>query len=140
MQAHTSILSIWKCLKNGTATHIVIITLLYHTGAVIVVIVWELDIQLPMQPVLITTEFVSSNPAQARCTRYNKHYVIKFVSDLGQISGLLQVSSTNKTDRIDITEIFEHHNLNAMSYICQRHYYKILVKMKQHNAYKRNIQ
>jgi hypothetical protein len=35
----------------------------------------------------------------------NKHYVIKVVSDLGQISGLLQLSSTNKTDRIDITEI-----------------------------------
>ena len=37
-----------------------------------------------------------------------QHYVIKFVSDLRQIGGFLQVppvSSTNKTDRHDITEI-----------------------------------
>jgi len=29
------------------------------------------DLQLPMQSVPITTNFVSSNPTQARCTRYN---------------------------------------------------------------------
>jgi hypothetical protein len=33
-----------------------------------VMIVWKLDLQLPMQSVPITTEVVSSNPAQARCT------------------------------------------------------------------------
>ena len=31
----------------------------------------ELDLQLPMQSVLITTNVVSSNPAQARCSGYN---------------------------------------------------------------------
>jgi hypothetical protein len=30
-----------------------------------------LDLQLPMQPVHITNKVVSSNPAQAMCTRYN---------------------------------------------------------------------
>ena len=40
-------------------------------GAVIVVIVWELDLQLPVQSVPITTTVVSSNPSQVRCTRYN---------------------------------------------------------------------
>jgi hypothetical protein len=40
-------------------------------GAVMVVIVWWLDLQLPMQSVPITTEVVSLNPVQARCTRYN---------------------------------------------------------------------
>ena len=37
-----------------------------------------------------------------------QHYVIKFVSDLRQVGGFSQgppVSSTNKTDRHDITEI-----------------------------------
>ena len=32
-------------------------------GAVVVVIVWKLDLQLPMQSVPITIEVVSSNPA-----------------------------------------------------------------------------
>jgi len=36
-----------------------------------VMIVWQLDLQLPMQSVLITTNAVSSNPAQAKYTRYN---------------------------------------------------------------------
>jgi len=30
-----------------------------------------LDLQLHVQSVPITTDIVSSNPAQARCTRYN---------------------------------------------------------------------
>ena len=37
-------------------------------GSVIVVIVWYLDLQLPMQSVSFTTNFVSSNPVQTRCT------------------------------------------------------------------------
>ena len=43
-------------------------------------------------------------PLMARCTRY----MIKFVKDLWQVSGFLlgtPVSSTNKTDHHDITEI-----------------------------------
>ena len=39
---------------------------------------------LPMQSVPITTNVVSSNPTQA-------DYVIKFVSDLRQVSGFLKV-------------------------------------------------
>ena len=34
-------------------------------------VVTAMDLQLPMPSVPITTEVVSSNPAQARCTRYN---------------------------------------------------------------------
>jgi len=34
-------------------------------------IVWLMDLQLPMQLVPITTNVVSSNPAQESCTRYN---------------------------------------------------------------------
>ena len=40
-------------------------------GAVVVVILWKLDLKLPMQSMPITTNAVSSNPAQARCTRCN---------------------------------------------------------------------
>ena len=45
---------------------------------------------------------------ESRSGRGVQHYVIKFVSDLRQVGGFLQVtpvSSTNKTDRHDITEI-----------------------------------
>ena len=44
---------------------------LFVFGAVVAVIVWLLDLQLPVQSVHITTKVVSVNPAQARCTRYN---------------------------------------------------------------------
>ena len=55
-----------------------------------VVIVWYLDLQLPMQLVHITTNVVISNPAH--CEVYSiQHYVIKFVSDLRQVGGFLQV-------------------------------------------------
>jgi hypothetical protein len=36
-----------------------------------VVIVWLLDLQLPVQSVPITINVVCSNPAQAMCTQYN---------------------------------------------------------------------
>ena len=40
--------------------------------AVVVVIIWYLDLQIPMQSSMpITTDVVSSNSAQERCTRYN---------------------------------------------------------------------
>jgi hypothetical protein len=55
-------------------------------GIIVVVIVWWLDLQLPMQSVPITTNVVSSNPTQAM-----QHYVIKFVSDLRQVGGFLRV-------------------------------------------------
>ena len=55
-------------------------------------IVWYLDLQLPSQAVPITTDVVSSNLDQGEvynitCTLY----VIKFVSDLRQVEGFLQV-------------------------------------------------
>jgi hypothetical protein len=54
-------------------------------GAAVAVIVWALDLQLPMKSVPITTKVVSSNPTQAI------HYVIKFVSDLRQVGGFLWI-------------------------------------------------
>ena len=43
-----------------------------------------------MQSVHINTNVVSSNPAHARCTRYNIMF-IKFVTDLRQVGGFLRV-------------------------------------------------
>jgi hypothetical protein len=63
-----------------------------------------------MQSVPITTNVVSSN-----LLRRGSHYVIKFVSNLRQISGFLWVSSTNKTDRHDINEIWLKVVLNIIT-------------------------
>jgi hypothetical protein len=55
-----------------------------------VVIVWLLDLQLPVQSVPITTEVVNSNPVHGEVYSI-QHYVIKFISDLRQVGGFLQV-------------------------------------------------
>jgi len=60
-----------------------------------------------VQSVPITTKVVSSNPVRGDVYPI-QHYVIKFVSDLRQVGGFspgTPVSTTNKTDRHDITEI-----------------------------------
>jgi hypothetical protein len=49
-----------------------------------------LDLQLPVQSVPITTKVVSSNPVLDEVYSI-QHYVIKFVSDLQQISDFLWV-------------------------------------------------
>jgi hypothetical protein len=60
--------------------------------------------QLSVQSVPIPTNIENSN--LIHCEVYLQHYVIKFVSDLFQLfsPGTL-VSSTNKTDCLDIAEI-----------------------------------
>jgi hypothetical protein len=67
----------------------------------VVVIVWLLNLQLPVQSVPMTTKIVSSNDAHGGMYLI-QHYVIKFVSDLiaaGRWFSLgTTVSSTNKTD------------------------------------------
>ena len=66
-----------------------------------VVIVWLLNLQLPVQSVPMTTKIVSSNDAHGGMYLI-QHYVIKFVSDLIAAGGWFSlgttVSSTNKTD------------------------------------------
>ena len=51
-----------------------------HKGAVVVVIIWLLDLQLLMEWVHIMPEVVSSNPAHGEMYAV-QHYVIKLVSD-----------------------------------------------------------
>ena len=43
--------------------------------------------------------------------------MIKVVSDLRQVGGFLKVSSTNKTDRHDITELLLKVTLNARNQV-----------------------
>ena len=57
------------------------------------------------QLVPITTKVVSSNPIQVRCTRYNIMVVCQSLVAGQWFSLSTLVSSTNKTDRHDITEI-----------------------------------
>ena len=79
----------------------------FNEGVVLVVIVWYLDLQLPMQSVPIISNVVSFNPTHGEAYSI-QHYVIKFVSDLRHVGGFLRVllvSSTNKIHRHDITEI-----------------------------------
>ena len=53
-------------------------------------IVWQLDLQLPVQSVPITTKIVNSNPTRGEV--YSIHqYVIRFIYDLRQVVGFLQV-------------------------------------------------
>ena len=61
-------------LNNSCSPH-------YNIVAVMVVIIWYLDLQLPAQSVSITTYIVSSNPVHGEVYSI-QHYVIKFVSDL----------------------------------------------------------
>ena len=54
-----------------------------------VVNVWWLDLPLPVQSLSITTNVVSSNPAHGEVYLI-QHYVLKFVSDLRQVSDFLR--------------------------------------------------
>ena len=55
-------------------------------AGVVVVIVWQLDLQLPVHSVSITTKVVSSNPFHGEVYSI-QHYMIKFVSDFRQFGG-----------------------------------------------------
>jgi hypothetical protein len=81
----------------------------------VVVIVWLLDLQLPMQSVHITTKVVSLNATHGEVYSI-QHYVIKFVNDSRAAGWWFSlVSSTNKTDLHDITEILLKVALNTIT-------------------------
>ena len=78
-------------MNNMTSSYLenTIITFI-EKGAVLVVIVWLLDLQLPVKSVPITTKVVSSNRAHGDVFSMQL-YVIKFVSDLRHVGGFLRV-------------------------------------------------
>ena len=61
-----------------------------NKGAVVVVIVWYLDVKLPIQSVPITIKVGSSNSAHGEMYSI-QHYMIKFISDLWHFGGFLRV-------------------------------------------------
>ena len=67
---------------------LLIMSLKFLLGAILVVIIWQLDLQLPMQSVPIITNVVSSNHVHGEVYSI-QHYVIKFFSNLLQVSGFL---------------------------------------------------
>jgi hypothetical protein len=72
---------------------------------------------IAMLLVPITTKVVSLNLAHDEVYSI-KHYVIKFFSDLRQVGGFLRctpVSSNNKTDRHNVTEILLNVALSIIS-------------------------
>ena len=80
-----------------------------HRG--VVVIVWQLDLQLLMQSVPLTLFKPRSGKVY-----FIQHYVIKFISDLRHVDGFLWVLRyTNKTDYHDITEILLKVALNTVT-------------------------
>ena len=96
---------------NDTSTTVLCLLndLLTIMGAVMAVIVWQLDLQIPAQSVPITTKVVISNPVHGEVYLI-QHNVIKFVSDLQQVGGFslgTPVFSTNKTDRHNNSNIVE---------------------------------
>jgi hypothetical protein len=80
-------------------------------------IVWQLDLQLPVQSVPITTNVVSSNPRSWRgvldTTLCDK--VCQCLETGPWFSLGTSVSSTNKTDRHDIIEILLKVALNTIN-------------------------
>jgi hypothetical protein len=81
------------------------------------VIVWYLDLPLPMQSVPITTEVVNLNPSYDQVYSI-QHYVIKFASDLWQVSGFLRVlrfPPPIKLDCHNLTEILLKVTVNTIA-------------------------
>ena len=74
-----------------------------------VLIVWLLDLKLPMQSVPITTKAVSSNPIHCEL------YPIQYYVCLSVTCDRSVFSSTNKTDHHDITEILLKVSLNTIN-------------------------
>ena len=73
-----------------------------------VIFVDVVDLQLHLHPVPLTTKVMNSNPAHGEVYSI-PHYVIKFVSDLGQVGDfprVLRYPPQIKTVCHDVTEIF----------------------------------
>ena len=96
--------NIWACVNFKA-----------NQGVVVAVIVWQLDLQLPMQSVPITTDVVSWNLDQGEgttlCNRVCQCLATGRWFSLGPL-----VSSTNKTDRHDLTEILLKVALNIIKH------------------------
>jgi len=80
---------------------------------------WIYNLQLHVQSIPIITFVVSSNPIQAKITRYN--IIWQSLSVICDRSVVFTGYSTNKTDRHDITEILLKVALNTITIILILH-------------------
>jgi hypothetical protein len=88
-------------------------TVIFLLGAVVAVIAWWLDLQLPMQSVPITTLLWVRILIRARCTPLCDKVCQRLATGLWFSLGS-PVSSTNKTDCHNITEILLKVALNII--------------------------
>ena len=84
----------------------------------------HLDLQLPVQSVLITAEVVSSNPIRGKMYSI-QHYVIKFLSDLRQVGGFLRFPPDHHDIneillKVELNTIHQHLQNNCWEYFCIR--------------------
>ena len=92
--------------------YLIQLSILSESGAFVAVIALQLDSQIPVQSVPITTDDVSSTPEHGEVYLI-QHYVIKFVSDLRQVSDFLRFPQQIRIVRHDITEILLKVALNT---------------------------
>ena len=96
--------------------HVISGNLLTHSRAHCGLDCMVVGLQLPMQSVPITTNIVSSNPAQAKCTQYNIMWSsLSVTCDMSVVFSVTTVSSINKNYHHDITEILLKVALNTIT-------------------------
>ena len=82
---------------------------IWLSWAVVIVIAWQLDLQLPMLSVPITTAGVSSNLVRGKV-----HSIQHYVTGRWFSPGTTD-SSTNKTDRHDVTDLLLKVGFNTIN-------------------------
>ena len=90
---HNLICIIWTPVNSehkSWSHRFFVVVILSYLGAVVVVIVRWLDLQLTVQSIPITIKAVSLNPVDGEVYSI-QHYAIKFVSDLRQVSSFLRI-------------------------------------------------
>jgi hypothetical protein len=93
------------CIVNATFNNILFNTQSKILGAVVVVIVWYLDLRLHVLSVPITTKVVSSNPVHGE-VYYIQYYVIKFVSEPPEALGILGITDIYLNNNFEPTTPF----------------------------------
>jgi len=105
---------------------------LFHRGADVVVMVRQLDLQLHVHSMPITAKVVSSNPFHDEMYSTLCYKVCQWLATGRWFSPGTPVSSTNKTDRHDITEIVLKVALNTTKQTIHRIQYTIYIKLYLH--------
>jgi beta-xylosidase len=95
------------------------------------VILWKLDLQLPVKSVPITTKVVSLNPTH--CNVYLiQHYVIKLVGDRSLVHRFSQSRKLTSQNNLNIVESgVEHHNQEFYTTIQYKQEFYTIIQYSQ---------